>query len=84
MTGRLHGTLFGRPVEIFADGRQLHIAISSLRVAWRARQLARGLAPLFRLLRDSNVEMRMQVGSIIHFQILPEPSLLLRSLVPDL
>ena len=85
MTGRLHGTLWGRPVEIVADGRDILIVISSLRSAWRARHsFTYALLPIHRSLRNLGFQLRVQIGKRLKLQILPKPQLAVRLFMPDL
>ena len=85
MTGRLRGTLFGRPVELEAGGRELVLQIANLRSAWRLRPSVKtSLLPLLRLLLASGIALRVGIGSSLTLNVLPQPSLALRVLVPAL
>ena len=50
VTGRLSGTVDGRPVAIHAEGRSLRVSTSSLIAAWRLRRSAAPLRNLITLL----------------------------------
>ena len=85
VTGRLEGTVFGRPVELEASGRDLVLQIANLRSAWRLRRNATcGMLPLLRLLHEYGVAVRVCVGSRLTVEVLPRPSFGLRLLVPAL
>ena len=85
MTGRLQGTLFGRPVELDATGRELLLRIANLRSAWRLRRSATtSMLPLLRALRKYGIGMRVQIGSRLTVEVLPIPNVALRVLVPAL
>jgi hypothetical protein len=85
VTGRLQGTLFGRPVELEASGRELLLRIVNLRSAWRLRRSATSsMLPLLRALRGYGIGLRVQIGSRFTVHVLPAPSFALRLLVPAL
>jgi hypothetical protein len=85
VTGRLQGTLFGRPVELEATGRQLMLRIVNLRSAWRLRRSATSsMLPLLRALRSYGLALQVRIGSRLTVQVLPTPSFGLRLLVPTL
>lgn len=85
VTGRLAGSLLGRPVELEAFGRELLLRIPNLRSAWRLRRSAStSIHPLLRSLRACNIALRVRVGSRMTVEVLPEPSFGLRLLVPSL
>jgi len=85
VTGRLRGTLFGRPVEIEADGRELLVRIADLRSAWWLRRsVSTSMVPLLRTLRRSGLALRMRIGSRLAVNVLPTPGFALRMLVPAL
>ena len=85
MTGRLEGTVFGRPVELDATGRELLLRISDLRSAWRLRRSATtSLLPLVRALRKAELGLRVLIGPRFSVEILPKPSLAVRVLLPAL
>lgn len=85
VTGRLRGTVSGRPVELEARGRQLLLQMSSLRSVWRLRpSLKTSMLPLLRLLIASGISLRVSIGSRLTVNVLPKPNLALRVLVPTL
>jgi hypothetical protein len=85
VTGRLHGTADGRPVEIEAEGRELLIRVARLRAAWELRRsVSAGTAPVLRVLRDHGLHLRLRVGAHMALQVLPRPHPLLRLLLPVL
>ena len=85
MTGRLQGTLFGRPVELEATGRELLLQVANLRSAWRLRRSATtSMLPLLRLLGSHGITLRVRIGSRLTAEVLPRPSFALRVLVPAL
>ena len=85
MTGRLHGTLFGRPVELEARERKLLLSIANLRSAWRLRgSITTSMLPLLRLLRACGIDLRVDIGSRLTVNVLPTPGLTLRMFAPAL
>ena len=85
MTGRLRGTLFGRPVELDAAGRQMSLRIASLRSAWRLRRsVATSMMPLLSFLRTRGMSLTVVIGSRLSVEIFPRPSVPLRMLLPAL
>lgn len=85
MTGRLQGTLFGRPVELKAAGDELLLELADLKSAWRLRRSLRySMLPLLRVLRFYGVSLRVRTGSRLTVEVLPRPSFALRVLVPAL
>jgi len=85
MTGRLEGTLFGRPVELEARGREVIVRIADLRSAWRLRHSATtGMMPVLRSLFAHGIVLRVNIGSTLTMNVLPRPSLPLRVLLPAL
>ena len=85
VTGRLHGTADRRPVEIEADGRDLLIRVPGLRAAWSVRRsVSVSTAPFLRAVRSEGVCVRLRIGRFLTMQVLPNPSIVLRCLVPGL
>ena len=85
MTGRLEGTLFGRPVALEADEQGLLLSIADLRSAWRLRRsLATGMLPALRALEMFGLPFRVRVGPGLRLEVMPCPNLLVRLLVPGL
>ena len=84
MTGRLSGTLSGRPVDIRADGRQVVLRVSSLRSAWQLRRSADSVLPLLRFFQNFRLTLQVQIGAGVAINVLPTPAFLLRLLVPAL
>lgn len=84
MTGRIQGTLSGRPVDILADGHKLVLVFSSLRSAWRARRHTLGLVSILRKLQKLDLEAHVQIETRLRFRAIPKSPLLIRMLVPKL
>ena len=85
VTGRLAGSLLGRPVELEASGRELLLRIPNLRSAWRLRRSAStSIHPLLRSLSAYGIALRVRVGSRLTVEVLPQPSFGLRLLMPSL
>ena len=85
VTGWLEGTLFGRPVQLEASGRDLVLQIANLRSAWRLRRTAAGgILPLLRSLHEYGISLRVRIGTRLTLEVLPRPSLGLRLIVPAL
>ncbi|QDU07343.1 hypothetical protein V202x_06950 [Gimesia aquarii] len=85
MTGQLQGTLFGRPVELNATGRELLLQVANLKSAWRLGRCATmSMLPLLRLLKRHGIVLRVCIGSRLTVKVLPRPSFALRVLAPAL
>lgn len=85
MTGRLQGRVFGRPVELVAAGSELSLRLADVRSAWRLRGSAKAsLRPLLHALRVYGVVLRVKIGSRFEAEVLPNPSFLVRLLLPNL
>lgn len=83
VTGRLHGTLFGRPVAIEANGRDFLLAVPGLRTAWRLRRSASsGLLPVLRKLREHGFALRVRIGRRLTLDVLPEAHIAIRLFAP--
>lgn len=83
LTGRLTGTLDGRPVSIEASESGLTLSMKSVRTAWRMRRLSRSLFPFVASLKRSSIPVRLSVGSLFTLEVLPRPSGLLRLVAPE-
>jgi hypothetical protein len=84
LTGLLEARVLGHPVEISAKERSLSVRTSSLGTVWKLWKSLRGKdQPLIGLLRSSGLRVCMQIGRV-GVELLPRPSLLVRSLVPAL
>lgn len=85
VTGRLFGTLAGRPVEIVADERQWMIRLAGIRDAWQLRRAGSpNLRPIMRWLRRAGMPLNVLVGARLRFQLLPEPGLAAKLFAPGL
>lgn len=85
MTGRLTGTVLGRPVQIDAEGRELLLGVSSLRSAWRLRRSASAnMVPILRRLRDHGFRLRIGIGDRFSLELFPKAHFALRILAPEL
>lgn len=85
MAGRLTGTVDGSPVVISADERGIVIRFERLRSAWRLRQSAAAVLPLFDVLRFTGIPVELQVGTAgWAVPLLPQPHFLATLLVPAL
>ena len=85
VTGRLEGTLFGRPVEIIATGNQILVKLANLRSAWRLRRfVSPGLTTLLFAFRHAGLCMRLQIQGKTSFEVLPKPNFVIRLLTPSL
>ena len=74
LTGRLHGTFGGRPVEIEADGRELLLRVSNLRSAWMLRRnVSDNTIPLLRAFRDNGFRLRLRICASLALDVLPQP-----------
>ena len=85
MTGRLRGTLSGRPVELDAAGRDVLLRLSNLRAAWQLRRHAsRNLHPILGAVREAGLTLGLAIGSRLVVEVLPKPSLAIRVFAPAL
>lgn len=85
VTGRLDGTLYGRPVVIEALDQEFVISIASVYSAWRARRsAAASLVPLLQQLREFGFRLTLHLGSQVKLEILPETHWAVRFFIPGL
>lgn len=84
VTGRLAGTLDGRPVEVQAAGHDIRVSVANLRAAWLLRRSVFGMMPVLRVAQAAGLGLRLSVASRTTVEVLPEPSFVLRLLVPAL
>jgi hypothetical protein len=83
VTGRLRGTCDGRPVEIEAVGRALHLCVPDLRTAWSLRSsVSATTEPLLRSLARAGLGLRLRIGTKFALGVLPKPNLALRIVSP--
>jgi hypothetical protein len=84
MTGRLSGTVDGRPVVIEASESGLILSVQKLRTAWGLRKTSRALRPMAEFLKTQRIPLRVSVSGLVSLEVLPIPSALVRLLAPDL
>ena len=84
LAGRLKGTVLGRPVELHAEGQELLIRVPNFQTAWSLRGSGRGAASLLRLLSDSGIRLRLQVGPRWMIRVFPNAAFWLRVVAPGL
>lgn len=78
LTGRLTGTLAGRPVVIEAGESGLLVSMSAFRTAWAARRTIGTLLPLLETLERFHVPLRLRIAGIVSLELLPRMSPLVR------
>jgi len=74
MTGRLTGTLDGRPVVIEADNRGLTVVAARLQTLLAGRRLIEPLLPGLRILKSMGVPLRVGLVGLPAATVLPKPS----------
>jgi hypothetical protein len=84
MTGRLSGTLAGRPVVIEASESGLIVSVRKLRTAWGLRKASCSLRPVVEFLKTRRIPLRISVAGLASLEVLPAPGMLIRLLAPDL
>ena len=85
MTGRLDGTLLGRPVQIEAQQNELVVSFDNMRSAWATRKSASvAMIPLLRALKRGRIALTLQIPGRRKIEILPRPGFAVRLLVPAL
>ena len=82
LTGRLSGSLDGRPVEIDATAAGITLKVGSFRSLWKLRRLE-AAAPVVRLLSQQAIPLRLSVARLGSVDLLPVPSLLVRLVAPE-
>jgi len=82
LTGRLSGSLDGRPVEIDATAAGITLKVGSFRSLWKLRRLE-AAAPVVRLLSQQAIPLRLSVAGLGSVELLPVPSLLVRLVAPE-
>jgi hypothetical protein len=82
VTGRLSGTLDGRPVHIDATAAGITLKAGSLRSLWKLRRLE-AAAPVIRMLKQQAIPLRLSVAGLGSVDLLPVPSLLVRLVAPE-
>lgn len=84
MAGRLAATVDGRPVVIEADDAGIKLAVRGVRAAWAARKSVAALLSVLRVLKFAGVPVKFELAGIVTFEVLPQPSVVARILVPGL
>ena len=83
LAGRLDGTVNGRPITLLADGGDLTLMCGSMRTLFGMRRMWGTVAqPLGRILAGTNIRLMVQVGWLGRVELLPNPSLLFRLVLP--
>ncbi len=74
-----------RPVEIVTADKQILIRVTGLRTLLAMRRSAgTPLEPVFAALRKFGFEVKIQFGTKLSLELLPNPSALVRWFVPSL
>lgn len=84
LTGRLRGTLDGRPVVIEADDSGVVLDVTSFRTAWTLRKYGLSALPFLHVVKSSSIPVTLRVAGAVSLQVLPKPSMLIRVLAPTL
>ncbi len=83
MAGRIDGEVDGRPLSLVAEGRTLVLSAKSMRTLLMLRRSWRSMVhPLRALLTRSDVRLLVRVGWLGSVEVLPNPSCLVRRLLP--
>lgn len=69
--GRLTGSVDGRPITITADETGVVLVVDSVGTAWRLRRQFPALAGVLAMLDHGQVPVRLRVGSLGEFPVLP-------------
>ncbi|MEM9703009.1 MAG: hypothetical protein AAF907_11270 [Planctomycetota bacterium] len=83
MTGRLVGSVDGRPVEVLGEGDSLRVALSGVLDAWRLRGRSVGASSALQAVSQFGLGLKVSVGSTA-FEVLPQPHPLVRWFGPRL
>lgn len=84
LTGRLWGTLDGRPVVIDADESGVMLDVTSFRSAWTLRKYGVSALPFLQFVKSSSIPLTVRVAGTVSLPVLPRPSVLIRVLAPTL
>jgi hypothetical protein len=84
LAGRLRGTLDGRPVTIEAEESGIEVVFGDVRSAWSGRRIAEAVVPAFAALKAHGIPLRVSVARLVTVNLLPEPGLVARAVVPGL
>jgi len=83
MAGRIDGEVNGRPVSLTAEGQTVVFSAKSVRTLLTLRRSWRSMAHLLRaLLTRSDVRLLVRIGWLGSVEVLPNPSCLVRRLLP--
>lgn len=82
LTGRLSGTLNGRPVVIDADDSGIMLSTAMFPTAWNLRSYAGSFLPALQVLKRYGVPVRLKVAGIFSVEVLPRPNALVTMVVP--
>ena len=83
LAGRLDGSVDGRPVTLLADGRDLTLVSGSIRTLFRLRRMWGAVAgPLGTIFTQTDIRLFVRVGRLGRVELLPNPSLLFRLILP--
>ncbi len=83
MAGRIDGEVDGRPVSLTAERQTLVFSAKSVRTLLKVRRSWRSMVqPLRALLTRSDVRLLVRVGWLGSVEVLPNPSYLVRRLLP--
>ena len=69
--GQLTGSVDGRPITITADTAGIVVSVDSVGTAWRLRRQFPALAGVLAMLDHGRVPVRLRVGSLGEFSVLP-------------
>jgi hypothetical protein len=76
--------VFGRPVVIRAEGKNLTLELDSFRSAWSLRKFANSPSlPLLKTVRDMSLSLDLRIGSMLSLNIIPNASLPVRWMIPE-
>ncbi len=84
MTGRLTGSLSGRPVVVDTDESGLVLTLAAVRSLWTLSTIAGSLTPVLGLLRYNGISIRIRIGRLVTVGVQSQPSALARFFVPRL
>lgn len=85
MTGRLQGTILGRPVEMHAHDRVVQLRVGGLKSAWGIRRsVSVPIVDALRMLRDAGFQVQLRIGERLSVGVVPEPHISLRLFVPSM
>ncbi len=82
LTGRLSGTVEGRPVEIICEGDHIRLDLQGVLTAWRLRGRSVGAAAVLEIMSRVGLGLSLSLG-MISLPVLPQPHPVVRWFGPE-